>query len=140
MILKAFKIQTRPESRTTSCSTVGRAVVGDAYRGVRQFSVSFPLGGIAQSFVGAAVNGLAVIACKDYKPRSVMDSKTSFPAATGEERIGRLAQLLASPDLYRTLKRAAPCHGFRSNWEVITGQWQTIFTPLVHAQRKDSRS
>jgi hypothetical protein len=139
-MLKAFKIQTRPESHTTSCSTVGRAVVCEAYRGVRQFSVSFPLGGIAQSFAGAAVNGLAVIARKDYEPKSVMDGKTSFPAATGEELIGRLAQLLASPDLCRTLERAAPCHGSRSNWEVITGQWETIFTPLVLAQRKDSRS
>jgi hypothetical protein len=28
----------------------------------------------------------------------------------------------------------------RFHWDVITGRWETIFTPLVHAQRKDSRS
>jgi glycosyltransferase involved in cell wall biosynthesis len=88
----------------------------------------------------AAASGLPVIARKDYEPESVIDGKTGFLAATDDELMAHLAQLLASPHLCRTLGEAARCHASRFNWDVIAREWETVFTRLAHAPRKDSRS
>ena len=79
----------------------------------------------------AAASGLPVIARRDYEPESVIDGKTGFLAATDCELIERLAQLIASPDLCRTLGQAARRHVSSFSWDVIARQWETIFTRLA---------
>lgn len=86
----------------------------------------------------AAASGLPVIARKDYEPESVVDGRTGFLAATDEEMIERLAQLLANPDLCRTFGQSGRSHMARFSWDAITRRWEDIFTRLTHAARKDS--
>jgi glycosyltransferase involved in cell wall biosynthesis len=120
--------------------SLGRTAIREEFRGADIFL--FPSGweGSPRVLMEAAASGLPVIARKDYEPESVIDGKTGFLAATDDELMTRLAQLLANPDLCRTLGRSGCSHAARFSWDVITRQWETIFTGLAHSQRKDSRS
>ena len=117
-----------------------RTAVREEYRGADIFLFPSRWEGSPRVLLEAAASGLPVIARKDYEPESVIDGKTGFLAATDDELMAHLAQLLVSPDLRRTLGQAARNHASRFNWDVITRQWETIFTRLAHAQGKDARS
>ncbi len=117
-----------------------RTAVREEYRGADIFLFPSRWEGSPRVLLEAAASGLPVIARKDYEPESVIDGKTGFLAATDDELMAHLAQLLVSPDLRRTLGQAARNHVSRFNWDVITRQWETIFTRLAHAHGKDARS
>jgi glycosyltransferase involved in cell wall biosynthesis len=119
--------------------TLARTAIREEYRKADIFLFPSRWEGSPRVLLEAAASGLPVIARRDYEPESVIDGKTGFLAATDDELMTYLAQLLVSPDLRRTLGRAARSHASRFNWDVITRQWETIFTRLAHAQRKDSR-
>jgi hypothetical protein len=53
--------------------------------------------------------------------------------------IARLAPLLADAVLRRNLGEAGRTHMARFSWDVITRQWETIFTRLALQQRDLSR-
>jgi glycosyltransferase involved in cell wall biosynthesis len=120
--------------------TLARTAIREEYHRADIFLFPSRWEGSPRVLLEAAASGLPVIARKDYEPESVVDGKTGFLAATDDELMARLAQLLASPELCRTLGEAARGHVARFNWDVITRQWETIFTRLAHAQREDSRS
>jgi glycosyltransferase involved in cell wall biosynthesis len=118
---------------------LGRTAVREEYRGADIFMFPSRWEGSPRVLMEAAASGLPVIARKDYEPESVIDGKTGFLAATDDELMTRLAQLLADPDLCRRLGRSGRSLMAHFSWDVITRQWETIFMRLAHAPRKDSR-
>jgi glycosyltransferase involved in cell wall biosynthesis len=120
--------------------TLGRTAIREQYRRADIFLFPSRWEGSPRVLMEAAASGLPVIARKDYEPESVIDGKTGFLAATDEELMTRLSQLLANPELCRALGQAGHSHIARFGWDVITLRWETIFTRLAQAQGKDSRS
>jgi len=118
--------------------TLGRDAIREEYRAADIFLFPSRWEGSPRVLMEAAASGLPVIARKDYEPESVVDGRTGFLAATDEEMIERLAQLLANPDLCRTFGQSGRSHMARFSWDVITRRWEDIFTQLVPAARKDS--
>jgi len=116
--------------------SLGRTAVREEYRQADVFLFPSRWEGSPRVLLEAAASGLPVIARKGYEPESVIDGTTGFLAATDGELMARLAQLLASPDLCRTLGQAARCHVSRFSWDVITRQWETIFTRLGQLRRE----
>jgi glycosyltransferase involved in cell wall biosynthesis len=116
--------------------SLGRAAVREEYRQADIFLFPSHWEGSPRVLLEAAASGLPVIARKDYEPESVIDGTTGFLAATDGEVMARLAQLLASPDLRRTLGQAARRHISHFGWDVITRQWETIFTRLGQLRRE----
>jgi glycosyltransferase involved in cell wall biosynthesis len=118
--------------------TLPRSAIREEYRAADIFLFPSRWEGSPRVLLEAAASGLPAIARKDYQPESVVDGKTGFLAATDEELMARLSQLLASSDLRRTFGEAARYHVSRFSWDVVTREWETIFTRLAQAQRKDS--
>jgi len=87
----------------------------------------------------AAASGLPVLARKDYDPGSVMDGATGFLASNDHEMMLSLGRLLADSNLRRRLGESGRSHIARFSWDVITRQWETIFSRLAVAQRKGSQ-
>lgn len=114
--------------------SVGRTAIREEYRNADIFLFPSRWEGSPRVLMEAAASGLPVIARKDYEPESVIDGKTGFLAATDDELMARLAQLLASTDLCRTLGQAARGHVSRFSWDVITRQWEAIFTRLARRE------
>lgn len=123
----------------TMRGTLGRAEVRDEYRSADIFLFPSRWEGSPRVLMEAAASGLPVIARKDYEPESVIDGRTGFLTASDDEIMERLGQLLAKPDLCRALGDAGRSHMARFSWDVITRQWETIFTRLAGAHRKDLR-
>lgn len=119
--------------------TLGRDAIREEYRLADIFLFPSCWEGSPRVLLEAAACGLPAIARKDYEPESVIDGKTGFLASTDDELMARLAQMLASPDSCRDFGRAARCHVSRFSWNVITRQWETIFTRLAHTQREPRR-
>jgi glycosyltransferase involved in cell wall biosynthesis len=116
--------------------SVDRAAVREEYRRADIFLLPSWWEGSPRVLLEAAASGLPVVARKDYEPESVIDGNTGFLVATDAELVARLAQLLASPDLCRTLGQAARSHVSSFSWDVITRQWETIFTRLAQSPRE----
>jgi glycosyltransferase involved in cell wall biosynthesis len=119
---------------------LGRNAVRDEYRGADIFLFPSRWEGSPRVLLEAAATGLPVIARKDYEPESVIDGETGFLAATDDEMMVCLGQLLANPELGRSLGQSGHSHVARFSWDVITRQWEAIFARLALAQKKDSRS
>jgi glycosyltransferase involved in cell wall biosynthesis len=88
----------------------------------------------------AAACGLPVIARKDYQPESVIDGETGVLVGSDEEMITALERLLANPELCRSFGRSGRSHIARFSWDIVTRQWEDIFTHVALARRKDSRA
>jgi len=116
--------------------SIDRTEIRKEYRKADIFMFPSRWEGSPRVLLEAAASGLPVIARKDYEPESVVDGETGFLAATDDEMMTRLSALLANPDLCRRLGRSGRSHMTRFSWDVITRQWETIFTRLVVAQRK----
>jgi glycosyltransferase involved in cell wall biosynthesis len=116
--------------------TLGRDAIRDEYRAADIFFFPSRWEGSPRVLMEAAASGLPVIARKDYEPESVIDGKTGFLAATDEEMIERLAQLLANPELCRAFGQSGRSHMSRFSWDAITRQWEDIFIRLAHVPRK----
>lgn len=123
----------------TMRGTVGRTEIREEYRKADIFMFPSRWEGSPRVLMEAAASGLPVIARKDYEPESVIDGKTGFLAATDDEMMMRLANLLGNPDLCRTLGEAGRSHMARFSWDEITRQWENIFTRLAHSQREDEQ-
>lgn len=117
-----------------------RTAVREEYRTADIFLFPSRWEGSPRVLMEAAACGLPVIARKDYQPESVIDGKTGFLTASDDDIMARLAQLLASPDLCRTLGHSGRAHMAGFDWDVITRQWETILGRLVGARRKDQQS
>jgi glycosyltransferase involved in cell wall biosynthesis len=119
--------------------SLGRTAIREEYRGADIFLFPSRWEGSPRVLMEAAASGLPVIARKDYEPESVIDGKTGFLAATDDEMMTRLAQLIANPDLCHALGESGRSHVARFSWDVIARQWENIFMRLAHASGKDSR-
>jgi glycosyltransferase involved in cell wall biosynthesis len=120
--------------------SLGRIALREEYRRADVFMFPSRWEGSPRVLLEAAASGLPVIARKDYEPESVIDGKTGFLVSEDDERMARLAQLLADPDLRRRLGASGRSHVGRFSWDLITRQWETIFVRLTLAQRQVSRS
>ena len=114
--------------------TLSRAEIREEYRSADIFLFPSRWEGSPRVLLEAAASGLPVIARKDYEPESVIQGKTGFLAATDEEMMKRLDHLLANPALRRTLGESARSHIAHFDWNVITRQWESIFTRLAQAE------
>ncbi|HEX5315084.1 MAG TPA: glycosyltransferase, partial [Candidatus Kapabacteria bacterium] len=83
----------------------------------------------------AAGCGLPVITCKDYEPETVVDGKTGYLAATNEEVFQRLEQLLNDRELRRSMGAAGREHVLNFDWDIVTKQWEEVFTELATERR-----
>jgi glycosyltransferase involved in cell wall biosynthesis len=119
--------------------TLGRAAIREEYRKADIFMFPSRWEGSPRVLMEAAASGLPVIARKDYLPESVIDSTTGFLVTDDKEMLTSLARLLADGDLRRKLGESGRSHIARFSWDVITRQWEEIFTRLAPA-RKDARS
>jgi glycosyltransferase involved in cell wall biosynthesis len=119
--------------------TLGRIEIREEFR--RSDILMFPSRweGSPRVLLEAAASGLPVIARKDYQPESVIDGATGFLAGDDSEMIASLGRLLGDPDLRRRLGQSGRAHIEQFSWDVITRQWDTIFTRLVHARREGIR-
>jgi glycosyltransferase involved in cell wall biosynthesis len=115
----------------TMRGSLGRSEVRDEYRAADIFLFPSRWEGSPRVLMEAAASGLPVIARKDYEPESVIDGKTGFLAASDEELIAALAQLLSQPDLCRTFGQSGHAHIARFSWDLITRQWESVFTRLA---------
>jgi glycosyltransferase involved in cell wall biosynthesis len=127
-------------ANVTMRGVLGRTAVHEEYQAADIFLFPSRWEGSPRVLLEAAASGLPVIARKDYEPESVIDGQTGFLAATDDEMMARLGQLLANPDLARSLGQSGRSHVARFSWDVITRQWETIFERLALAQEKGSRS
>ncbi len=119
--------------------SLGRAAIREEYRRADIFMFPSHWEGSPRVLMEAAASGLPVIARKDYEPESVIDGETGFLVGGDDEMIARLAPLLADAVLRRNLGEAGRTHMARFSWDVITRQWETIFTRLALQQRDLSR-
>lgn len=87
----------------------------------------------------AAACGLPVIARNDYRPESVIDGETGFAAASNEELLVRLEQLLGDEALRSRLGRNGRRHSLQFDWDVITRRWEEIFLRLGSELRGGNR-
>ena len=117
-----------------------RSAIREEFRRADIFMFPSRWEGSPRVLMEAAASGLPVIARKYYEPESVVDGDTGFLVGEDDEMMARLAQLLADSELRRRLGRAGRSHVARFSWDVITRQWETIFTRLAFARREDLRS
>lgn len=115
--------------------TLGRTAIREEFRQADIFLFPSCWEGSPRVLMEAAACGLPVIARKDYEPESVVDGVTGFLVEDDDEMMTRLAQLLADPDLRRRLGNAGHSHAARFSWDVITRQWETIFTRLAASKK-----
>jgi len=140
VLAQDLRDQARSLANVMMPGSLGRAAVREEYRAADIFLFPSRWEGSPRVLMEAAASGLPVIARKDYEPESVIDGMTGFLATTDEDMLSRLGQLIGSPDLCRTMGQAGRSHAARFSWDVITLQWETIFTRLAARPRKESRS
>lgn len=124
----------------TMRGSLAHVALREEYRAADIFLFPSRWEGSPKVVIEAAASGLPVIARKDYEPESVIDGTTGFLTATDSEMMKRLGQLLANPDLCRTLGRSGRSHAARFSWDLIVRQWESIFIRLAHGPGKDSRA
>jgi len=139
-LLEELQDRARSLANVEMRGSLGRAAVREEYRKADVFMFPSRWEGSPRVLLEAAASGLPVIARRDYEPESVIDGTTGFLVGEADEMMMRLGQLLADPDLRRRLGQAGRSHVAAFSWDVITRQWEAIFTRLAEAQRKDSRS
>ena len=120
--------------------TLGRMAVREEYRAADIFVFPSHWEGSPRVLMEAAACGLPVIARKDYEPESVVDGETGFLASSDEEMLVCLNRLLANRELCLSFGRSGRSHVARFSWDVITRQWDAIFTRLALSARKDAAS
>ncbi len=128
----------KASANVTMLGTLGRTAIREEFRRADIFMFPSRWEGSPRVLMEAAASGLPVIARKDYEPESVIDGTTGFLVGEDDAIMTRLAQLLADPDLRLKLGKAGHSHAARFSWDVITRQWETIFTRLA-ASQKDLR-
>jgi len=79
----------------------------------------------------AAACGLPVIARKDYKPETVVDTQTGYLGASDDEVLSYLSKLIASSELRREMGRASRILSERFDWDLITRRWEEVFLRLA---------
>jgi glycosyltransferase involved in cell wall biosynthesis len=113
--------------------TLGREGIREEYRKADIFMFPSRWEGSPRVLMEAAASGLPVVARRDYQPESVIDGSTGFLAGDDAGMMVCLDRLLSDTDLRRQMGRAAHSHVARFSWNLITREWETIFTRLVSA-------
>jgi glycosyltransferase involved in cell wall biosynthesis len=117
---------------------IGQLALREEYRAADIFLFPSHWEGSPKVLMEAAASGLPVIARNDYEPESVIHGKTGFLGATPEELLNHLGQLIANPELRRTMGQAGRSHVAQFSWDAVTRQWEDIFTRLAQRQGKSS--
>lgn len=138
VLAQDLRRQAKSLANVAMLGTVGRVAIRNEYRKADIFMFPSRWEGSPRVLMEAAASGLPVLARKDYEPESVIDGASGFLASDDQEMLTRLGQLLADPGLRRAMGATGRAHVARFSWEVITRQWETIFTRL--ASRKEPAS
>jgi glycosyltransferase involved in cell wall biosynthesis len=122
------------------CGSLNRIEIREKFALADIFMFPSRWEGSPRVLMEAAACGLPVLARKDYQPESVIDAKSGFLVGDDAEMMMRLEQLLSSPDLRRRLGECGRSHIARFDWNVITPQWEEIFTRIALARRESVQS
>jgi glycosyltransferase involved in cell wall biosynthesis len=136
----ALRERAKGLTNVTMRGSLGRREVREEYRMADIFMFPSRWEGSPRVLMEGAACGLPVVARKDYEPESVIDGTTGFLSGSDEDLILRLRQLLADADLRRTFGTNGRSHVARFSWDLITRQWESIFTRLALGRRRDSQS
>jgi glycosyltransferase involved in cell wall biosynthesis len=79
----------------------------------------------------AAACGLPVIAMSDYSPETVLHGVTGYQASSDENIFAHLGELLKNSVLRQELGRNGRRLTEKYDWDVITSQWEEVFTQLA---------
>ena len=107
----------------------------DHYRQADIFLFPSRWEGSPKVILEAAACGLPVIARRDYQPETVVDAQTGYLGGSDDEVLTRLGDLIANPELRRTMGVASRAHSEQFDWDIITRRWEEIFVRLA-ANRK----
>jgi glycosyltransferase involved in cell wall biosynthesis len=116
--------------------SLGRLAIRAEYRAADIFLFPSHWEGSPKVLMEAAASGLPIVARNDYEPESVIHGETGFLGATPEELIDHLAQVIENRQLSRTMGQAGRSHVAQFSWDVITRQWEEIFTRLAQRPGK----
>jgi glycosyltransferase involved in cell wall biosynthesis len=103
----------------------------DQYRAADIFLFPSRWEGSPKVISEAAACGLPVIARKDYQPETVLDGQTGYLGGGDDELLVHLENLIASPDLRRSMGHAGRTHIGKFDWDPITRRWEEVFVSLA---------
>jgi glycosyltransferase involved in cell wall biosynthesis len=135
------ELQARSKSlpNVEMCGPLPRTEVRDRLSRADVFLFPSRWEGSPRVLLEAAASGVPAIARKDYEPESVVDGVTGFLVANDDEIMSSLARLLGDSELRRSMGKAARSHIASFSWDLITRQWEQVFTRLAAAQRTRGR-
>ncbi|MGH9550204.1 MAG: glycosyltransferase family 4 protein [Terriglobales bacterium] len=79
----------------------------------------------------AAACGLPVIARNNYQPETVVDGETGYLCGSDDELLGRLGEMIVSPEPRRKFGEAGRKHSETFDWGPIARRWQEVFLDLM---------
>jgi glycosyltransferase involved in cell wall biosynthesis len=86
----------------------------------------------------ASACGVPILARKDYQPETVVDGVSGYLAASDQELLERLEELISNADLRRSMGPAARVHSERFDWDSITRRWEEIFLRIVSEDKRSA--
>ena len=89
--------------------------------------------GIPKVSLEAAATGLPCVVFRDYETPSVIDGVTGFQVGTTEEMMQALEKLIVNQSLRDRMGRAAREHVEKSDWDVVSRQWQSAYLEIAAA-------
>jgi glycosyltransferase involved in cell wall biosynthesis len=118
---------------------LGRTAVREEFARADIFMFPSRWEGSPRVLMEAAACGLPVIARRDYEPETVLDGMSGFLAGSDAEMLMQLAPLIEDANLRRRMGECGRAHIARFSWDVITRQWESIFTRLALQHRNSAR-
>jgi glycosyltransferase involved in cell wall biosynthesis len=115
---------------------LSQSQLGEEMRRADVFLLPSVVEGHPQVLLQAAGSGLPIVAMQVYRPDSVINGVTGFLSGNDEEFSCRLAELVRSQDLRRSMGKAALANARQFDWDIIAGRWQATFEKVVAKRRE----
>jgi glycosyltransferase involved in cell wall biosynthesis len=113
-----------------------QAQILDIMRESDIFLLPSRLEGIPKVTLEAAATGLPCVVFRDYETPSVIDRVTGFQVGTVEEMLQALGKLIADRSLRELMGTAARKHMEKSDWDLVSRQWQNAYLEIATARAK----
>jgi glycosyltransferase involved in cell wall biosynthesis len=130
------KVQTMQLANVSLCGVQPPDQIRRLYQEADLFLFPSQWEGSPRVILEAAACGLPVIARDRYHVETVVDGQTGYLVQSDEQLFQRLEQLLASPDLRRSMGEQGRRHIQQFDWDRIAGQWEEIFLQLAASGRR----
>jgi len=111
--------------------TLDRVSLREQYRQADIFLFPSRWEGSPKVILEAAACGLPVIARKDYEPETVVHGQTGYLGSNDDELLAYLAELISHGGLREQMGRSARAHIEQFDWDLITRQWEDVFTKFA---------